>query len=115
MTPEGALSSYRRFLTDRFTVIRKVQGSTVDAVNVTNVQGRVMKYTKPRAENDNTQGWQEAVVLAQDLIDKGFPVPMKTGDLILVQGRTLKVDGVDQNTRKVGQTLIAYQCICRGS
>lgn len=115
MTPEGAKASYRRFLTDRFTVTRNQQGGTIAAFTASNVHGRMKEYVKPRGAEDNTQGWQRAIVLVDDLIANNFPVPMKNGDIITVQGRSLKVVGVDQNTRKVDQTVIAYECIVQGS
>ena len=119
MTPESALASHRRFLTDRVTVIRNVQGSATVLAQADDVQARVKDYTgggKDGAmKRDLVQGAQNAIILSQDLIDKGFPVPMKTGDIVKVGGRTLKVLDVDQNTRKVATTLIAYDCMVKGS
>lgn len=116
MTPEQALASHRRFLTDRFTVTRNNQGATTALATAINVQGRIIDYTLPRGSaHDNVQGYQKAVVLVQDLIDQSFPVPMKTGDVIGIQGRTVRVIDVDQNTRKVGQTVIAFECLVKGS
>lgn len=108
MTPEAATFSYRRFLTDRVTVTRP-GGLTVE-----NVPARCLGYSANELSATIMQGDQKIILLASFLEDKGYLVPVKRGDVVVVQDKTGKVQYVDMNTRKVGTTVIAYECQVRG-
>lgn len=116
MTPAGALASYRRFLKDRVTVQRHAVGAATIEFEATDVSARSLNYAQLAGlALDAAQGDQKVIVLVDDLKLQGFPLPMARGDVILIQGRPTKVQDVDQNTRKIGQTVIAYECRVRGA
>lgn len=46
-----------------------------------------------------TQGDRKIIVLADDLANAGFPVPLQKNDKAVVDGETLNVMSVDPNTR----------------
>lgn len=47
-----------------------------------------------------TQNSRTLIVLAQDLVDAGFPVPVRKNDKITLQGEELNVTAVDVNKRQ---------------
>lgn len=111
MTPEAEKATYRRFLTDSVTVRRTVSSVNTDAV----VAARIKSYSPQELSGTIMQGDQKAILLAEDLTLAGWPVPPKNGDMVIVQGRTTRIVAVDQNTRRVGSTIIAYECQVRGT
>ncbi len=46
-----------------------------------------------------TQNARKIIVMTKDLADAGFPVPVKKGDFVVVQGDLLNVTAVDLNKR----------------
>jgi hypothetical protein len=51
------------------------------------------------------------ILLAEDVEASGFPIPIKAGgvDRIVVRGKVMMVQSVDDSTRRVADTLIAYE------
>jgi hypothetical protein len=58
-----------------------------------------------------TQGDRKIIVLCLDLAAKSFPVPLQKHDKVIVQGETLDIISVDQNTRLMAG---AYELIVAG-
>lgn len=52
-----------------------------------------------------TQGDRKIIVLADDLANAGFPVPLQKNDKAIVDGETLNVVSVDPNTRHMASAV----------
>lgn len=52
---------------------------------------------------------RKVILLAEDLEAEGWPDRPKLNDRLTVRGRTMTVDMVDDDTRRVAGTLIAYE------
>jgi hypothetical protein len=110
-------ASYSRFLKDRVTVT-SIAGpkSGRAAKTVTNIAARVMAYQPQEIVGTTViQGDTKVILLKSDLVVKGYPVPPVKGDQIVVNGKTLTAQAVDQNTRKSGTEIIAYEVQARGA
>jgi hypothetical protein len=55
------------------------------------------------------QGTREVVVLAEDLIAAGWPVPPKAGDKVIAHGRTLNVGVADIDTGNLQGVDVFYK------
>lgn len=60
------------------------------------------------------QGDRKVIVLADDLIDAQFALPVTTSDKIVVRGKELQIVAADDSTRRVAGVLIAYELQVRG-
>lgn len=115
MTPEAVRASYRRAITDTVT-LRKYTGSNTSRTKVDTVaHARVTGYTPQELIAGGTvqQGDRKVVMLAEDLENAGVSAPAN-GDKLVVRGRELNIQAVDDNTRRIGSTLIAYVIQARG-
>jgi len=56
---------------------------------------------------------RKVILLAEDLINAGTPPPV-SGDKLVIRGREVNIQAVDDNTRRDGVELIAYVIQCRG-
>jgi hypothetical protein len=110
-------ASYERFLADRVTVTSTAgPKSGRVAKTVTNIAARAMAYQPQEIVGTTViQGDTKVILLKSDLVAKGYPVPPVKGDQIVVNGKTLTVEAVDQNTRKSGTEIIAYEVQARGA
>jgi hypothetical protein len=45
----------------------------------------------------------------EDLSKAGFPVPLRNGDWVTSDDRRLRAQAVDSGTRRLGETIIAYE------
>lgn len=75
---------------------------------------RVVDYTPDQLVGPIQQGDRKLIVLAQDLVDAQFPGPIVKNDKAVVRGKELNIEAVDDNTRRVGTVLIAYELRVRG-
>lgn len=78
------------------------------------VKARVSGYQPEELVGGINQGDRKVIILAEDITT--FPVPFKTGgtDKIIVRGKTLNIGVVDDSTRRIGDTLIAYEIRATG-
>lgn len=105
MTPDNARALYRRQIGASGEVVTLARGSgpAVPAL---------ARFTNPAANElidtlDQTQ--QVAIVLAEDLVAGGFPVPPGKNDVLATaDGQELVVQFVDATTRRVAGETIAY-------
>ena len=111
MNPTATKAMDARFLTDRVTVRRTRSSVNTDA---TNVRARIKGYAPTDIGGTILQGDQLVILHKPDMDLQDWPVPPQRGDRIIVGGRLLTVESVDQNTRKVGETIIAYEIQVRG-
>ena len=63
---------------------------------------------------DVQQGDMMALVLVEDLVAASWPSPPRQGDIVAIGDKSFNVEAVDDRTRMVGTTLIAYQMRLRG-
>lgn len=117
MTPEAAAASHRRMLgqVGEQITLRRFTGSGTNRpyFDVT-VTARVVAFEPKDLVGGIQQGDRKLIVLAQDLFDAQWPAPPKKGDAAIVRGKTLNVEAVDDNTRRIHGELIAYEIQVRG-
>lgn len=85
------------------------------AASVT-VRGRVTGWLPEELAGGIAQGTHKVILLAEDVERSAFPMPIKSRstDRIIAHGKTMMVDTVDDNTARVGSTLIAYLIAATG-
>lgn len=95
--------------------LRRVNVSPTPPTDAT-VKARVVGYRAEELVGGITQGDRKVIVLAEDVETSSFPVPFKTtgSDKVIVRGKTLNIGVVDDSTRRIGGTLIAYEIQARG-
>lgn len=108
--------AYRRALDragQQVTFVRVI-GNPPNATDVqATVTARVWHYEplpdvmaiKP--EGGITQGNRKIIVLNDDLLGAGFPVPLRKNDKAIVEGETLNITRVDPNTRELAGAIEA--------
>lgn len=111
MTPYQAAAIYVRQMNAEVSISGVRSGLTMTADNI---RGRLMGYTPLEISGTILQGDQKLVVMKSDLDDAGFPTPRKGDKVTSSDNRTLTVQFVDADTRRCGDTLIAYECQVRG-
>ena len=112
MTSDEVIASYRAFLTEagETVAIRRYTGSGSTRTPVdTNALGRIVAFEPHELVGLVIQGDQKAIVFAKDLTDAGFEEPIRDSDKLVVRGNEFAIQAVDDNTRRVGSTLIAYE------
>lgn len=111
VSAEFVAKQYARALTDKISISGVRSGETITA---SDVRARISAYSGSPVAGVVLQGDQRAILLKSDLDDQGFPAPVK-GDTLTVCDRQSTVWSVDQNTRKIGETIIAYELVVRGA
>ncbi len=114
MTPEAMKASYRRQMQKAGTVVlRRVAGAALSTVAEVTLRARVTGYEPREMVGDVQQGDRRVIALAEDIGD--FPAPIKVGvDRIVIDGTVTTIRAVDDQTRRVGGVLIAYEIRVRG-
>lgn len=121
MTPEAATAAYRRALNldnlgepvevRRYTGTAGTNRPKFDAT----VMARVTDYQPSDLVGDIKQGDRQVILMFEDLIAAQFPMPVKKTDKIVVRNRECSIEMLDDNTRRIGTVLIAYEARVRGS
>ncbi|MBN9065173.1 MAG: hypothetical protein J0H60_01500 [Rhizobiales bacterium] len=115
MTPATAQAMYRRQFDAhgrRITIERRVVNA--DPISIPNVRVRIRGLTPEEVAGGIDVNQRKAIVLAEDVPDTF--APLKKGDYLVVDGiKMMVVDRPDDQTRCVGETLIAYECTLSGS
>ncbi len=80
------------------------------------VQARVTDFAADELVGAIVQGDRKLIVLHEDLVNAGFPFPIQTGAnwKVVVSGRELQIKSVDDRTRRLGDTVIAYNIAAGG-
>ena len=115
MTPAQAIASYRRKLKDTVVIRRyaNVAGPHRPWFDA-EVRARVMGFAPDELVGGIVQGDRRLIVLAEDLIARQFPLPLRKGDKAIIRGRECNIEAPDDNTRRVQGVLIAYELQVRG-
>lgn len=114
MTPEAALNSYRKQLERHGEIVsidRMVPNVGFQAV-ATDVRARIMGYSPEEIAAGIEQGHRKAVILAEDV--SALNPALKIGDYLSVRGVRMRINAIDDSTRRIGGTLLAYQCDVSG-
>ncbi len=112
MTPGEALAAYRTSIavTGESITLRTFTGTGAarTAADIT-VRARVRGYAPAELVGGITQGDREIIVLAADVT-----TAPKKGDQVIVRGRALTIEAVDDSTRRLAGVLMAYVLTARG-
>lgn len=115
ITVESARAAYANALKDRVTVRRyHGAGAGKTRFDAEDVPARVAGYAPEEIAGSIQQGDQRVILDAAALEARQWPAPPRTGDRIIIGNQDTTVQFCDPNTRKIGQTIIAYECQCRG-
>lgn len=106
MTPADAKAMYRRQIAAHGETITLRRTGQSDQ----SVRARVTGYEPEELVGGIQQGDRKVIVLAEDVT--GF-TPRK-GDLVILRGAPLSIQAVDDSTRRVAGTLVAYELVARG-
>jgi len=111
MTPATAQAMYRRQFDQHG---RRVSIKRPGSDNLENVRVRIIAFTPQEIASGVAVGSRKVIVLAEDVPDSF--APLKKGDSVLVDGKSLMFTQTpDDQTRRVGETLIAYECVVAGA
>jgi hypothetical protein len=93
--------------------LRRVGSPNVDK----SVRARVTGFAPEELVGGITQGHRKVIVLAEDVESTGFPVPIARGglDRVVVRGKTMMIEDVDDSTARLGGTLLAYLITASGA
>lgn len=109
MTPSDARATYARLFDETGETVLLRRQSPSGAQDYP-VRARIVGYTAQEIAAGVQQGARKVIVLAEDVESSGFPVPIKTRfDAVIAHGLSMTVQMVDDSTRRVAGTLIAYE------
>lgn len=112
MTPEQATAMYRRLIGPFETIsIRRYTGAGSNRPRFDwDVQARVQDFAADELVGNIVQGDRHLIVLHEDLANAQFPFPIQAGAnwKAVVRGKELQIKSVDDNTRRLGNQVIAY-------
>lgn len=117
MTPEQCRATYRRMmeLVGETVLIRRYTGTGTNRPKFdAEVVARITSFEPHELVGTIQQGDRKLIVLAQDLFNAQFPIPLRKGDKAVVRGKELNIEAPDENTRRVSGELIAYELQVRG-
>lgn len=117
MTPEETKQSYIRALNaaGETISIRRYSGPGVGRVATdTPVRARVVGYVPNELTATIQQGDRRIIVLVEDLVTAGFPLPVTPTDKVMLRGTMISIVSVDDSTRRIQGILIAYEIQARG-
>lgn len=117
MTTEQIAADYRRAMdaVGEVVAFRRYTGAGANRPRFdADIRARVMDYTPDELIGTIVQGDRKLIVLAEDMIAAQVPLDMRKGDKIVVRGKELNIEAVDDNTRRVQGVLIAYELQVRG-
>lgn len=114
MTPDQAKVMYVRRLGDFETVSIRIYtgaGSSRPRFDYEGLRARPVDFNPAELVGGIVQGDRNVIVLAEDVINAGVPLPLSTGanTKMVIRGRELTIKAVDDNTRRLGGELIAYE------
>jgi hypothetical protein len=115
MTPEAARATYRRLIGENgeTVLIRRYTGTGSGARPTSEWSGRarVIGYDAAELIGGIVQGDRRIILLHEDLVAGGCPLPIQTGAnwKAVVRGVELQIKAVDDNTRRIAGELIAHE------
>ena len=114
MTPDQAKAMYVRRLGDFETVAIRIYtgaGSSRPRFDYENIRARAIDFDPDELVGGIVQGDRNLIVLAEDVMNAGVPLPLAIGanTKIVIRGRELGIKAIDDNTRRLGGELIAFE------
>lgn len=109
MTPSEALASHRSFINEvgETVYVRRYSGTPPSLTSVdTATKARVMEYQAREIVGPITEGDRKVIALVDDL---SGVLPLTLNDAVVVRGKELAIKAIDDNTRRIGGTLIALE------
>jgi hypothetical protein len=81
------------------------------------VRARVTGFTPEELVGGVNQGQRKVIILAEDVESTEFPVPIRAGagDRVIVAGKIMMIDAVDENTARLGDVQLAYIITATGN
>lgn len=113
MTPGQARDTYKRMIAalGETVTFRRIGTPNVDK----DIRCRVTGYQPDQVVGAIQQGDRRLVALAEDVEGSGFPTPIRERfDKVILRGHETTIQAVDDSTRRVAGTLIAYELRIRG-
>lgn len=116
MTPEAARQSYKRTLRQFETVtVRRYHGTgSPRAAFESGCSARVLSYQPSEIVGPIVEGDKRVIMLAEDLESGDIMLPLLTTDKIVIRGKEHAIKAIDDNTRRFGDTLCAYDLQVEG-
>lgn len=117
MTPDEGRRMYRDQIDlhgEDISIRRYVGSGTSRPYSDKPCRARVMGYTPQELVGSITQGDRKIIILAEDLEGYSPVFTVIKSDKVIVRGSELAIIGVDDNTRRIAGTLIAYELQVRG-
>lgn len=111
---ESTKAQYRRTLKQRVKVRRYTGAGLNRPMFEVTCRASVTGYDPEKLVGSIQQGDRQAIVYADDLLGKGFALPLTSADKLVVRGKELAILAVDDNSRRVNDVLIAYELQVRG-
>lgn len=114
MNAAEALASYQAMLAEvgETVSVRRFSGAPPSRTSAdTSATGRVMDY-RPHELTGLVQQGDRKVILLVDAL--GALLPLTTADKLVVRSREMAIIAIDDNTRRIGGTLIALELQARG-
>jgi hypothetical protein len=113
MNTEEIKAAYRNALKEKITVRRYTGAGTNRPRFDVTVRGKARLFDAKELVGAITQGDQQVLLLVEDLIARGFTLPLTTNDKVVIAGKEIAI--VAPNTRKAEDgTVVAYDCQARG-
>jgi hypothetical protein len=114
----SAAASYARLISQNgeTVTLRRYSGSgdSRTATDYTPIAARVVGYQPSELVDDVQQGDRKVILLAEDVTALSFPAPVLITDKIVVRSKEMAIQAIDDSSRRVGETLIAYEIRVRG-
>lgn len=117
MTPEQATSMYRRRMAPFETVVIRQYfgtGSGREHFDWT-VRARVVSAQQSELIGSVVQADSKAIVLHEDLVAANFPFPLTTDMRMIVRRKELRIKSIDDQMRRLGGHVIAYDIVIGGA
>lgn len=114
MTPDQAKAMYLRRLGDFEIVSIRVYtgaGASRPRYDYEGLRARVVEFSPEELVGGIVQGDRNVIVLAEDVVSAGVPLPLQIGvnTKLVIRGKELAIKAVDDNTRRIGGDLVAYE------
>jgi len=115
MTPAEIKAAYLDAISEvgENVVIRTYVGITETYSDVT-VRARVVEFSPDQLVGAIVQGDRKLIMLAADVENTGVTLAATQNCKVLVRGKELQVKAIDDNTRRVGGVLMAYELTVGG-
>lgn len=107
MTPSGAKFMYRRQMAGRGEQAVFKRGATEVSVTAS-----VTGYDAEEMAAGIDMAARRVIVMYEDLVNAGFPVPLRKGDQVVAIGRLLRFEEIEP--RRVQGVTIAYEGMALG-